>query len=298
MGESRQRELRRGFQPDSACWLTDRSPSRLSALLASHLTADNYSEVLEAARYKSKREVENQIAMLTPRPPVPSVVRKLPALKPTCLVAGAPSANAVTTPVSIGAATKLTPMPYQRGTTLVIAPLAPDRYKFQVTITRETHDKLRKIQDLLRHAVPNGDPAVILDRALTCLLQDLEKRRGVQAARPRGEPPCNARGRHVPAAVRREVWARDEGHCAFVGVDGRCAERGFLEFHHVIPFADGGPTTVDNLQLRCRAHNAYEAREYFGPALFRERPIVYELGPALLCHIRSWTDRSASIRRK
>ena len=58
-------------------------------LLASHLTADNYSEVLEAARHKSKREVEHQIAMLTPMPPVPSVVRKLPAPKPTCLVAGA-----------------------------------------------------------------------------------------------------------------------------------------------------------------------------------------------------------------
>jgi hypothetical protein len=40
----------------------------------------------------------------------------------------------------------------------------------------------------------------------------------------------------------------------------------------VVPFADGGPTTVENLQLRCRAHNQYEARDYFGPMLFRERP--------------------------
>lgn len=56
----------------------------------------------------------------------------------------------------------------------VIAPLAPERYKVQVTISRETHDKLRRVQDLLRHQVPDGDPAVVFDRALTLLLQDLE----------------------------------------------------------------------------------------------------------------------------
>ena len=39
---------------------------------------------------------------------------------------------------------------------------------------------------------------------------------------------------------------------------------GFLEFHHVVPFADGGDTSITNLQLRCRTHNALEARNYFG----------------------------------
>src|SRR5207248_4153749 len=68
--------------------------------------------------------------------------------------------------------------------------------------------------------------------------------------------------------VKREVWARDGGRCAFVGVNGRCTERGFLEYHHVQPFADGGLSVAENLQLRCRAHNAYEAGQWFGP-LFR-----------------------------
>jgi hypothetical protein len=34
---------------------------------------------------------------------------------------------------------------------------------------------------------------------------------------------------------------------------------GFLELHHAVPFAMGGATTVETLELRCRAHNAYEA---------------------------------------
>jgi 5-methylcytosine-specific restriction endonuclease McrA len=70
--------------------------------------------------------------------------------------------------------------------------------------------------------------------------------------------------RCAPASVRRIVWARDEGRCAFIGAAGRCRETGRLELHHVVPFARGGPTSAENLQLRCRAHNAYEAEQEFG----------------------------------
>jgi hypothetical protein len=50
-----------------------------------------------------------------------------------------------------------------------------------------------------------------------------------------------------------------------VGTNGRrCAERGFLEFHHMDPYALGGEATVGNIQLRCRAHNDYESRVWFG----------------------------------
>ena len=52
-------------------------------LLAPHLTADNCSELIAAARYKSKREIELLIAALNPRPAVPTVIRKLPAPPPS-----------------------------------------------------------------------------------------------------------------------------------------------------------------------------------------------------------------------
>ena len=75
--------------------------------------------------------------------------------------------------------------------------------------------------------------------------------------------------------ILRAVWKRDDGRCAFIGTDGRCAERGLLESHQVVPFADGGATTLDNLRLYCRAHNAHEAREYCGALLVRERTVAY-----------------------
>src|SRR5262249_2538534 len=117
------------------------------------------------------------------------------------------------------------------------------------------------------NVVPNGDIAEIFDRALTVLLREVERRKLARTDRTGDVRIANVKSRHVPAAVKREVWARDEGQCSFVGPGGRCQERGFLEFHHVIPFAEGGETSATNLQLRCRAHNAHEAREYFRATL-------------------------------
>jgi hypothetical protein len=141
----------------------------------------------------------------------------------------------------------------------VATPLTPERFKIQFTASREFHDKLRRAQALMRHAIPDGDPAAILERGLDLLLTTVQKRRTGLTERPRAARTSKARSRHIPAAVKREVWRRDNGRCAFVGTHGRCAERAFLEFHHVIPFVDGGAATTANIELRCRAHNAYEA---------------------------------------
>ena len=68
------------------------------------------------------------------------------------------------------------------------------------------------------------------------------------------------------ASVKRAVWARDDGQCSYAGNGGRrCEARGFLEFHHLTPYATGGSASVENITLRCRAHNEYEADRFFAP---------------------------------
>jgi hypothetical protein len=125
---------------------------------------------------------------------------------------------------------------------------------------------LRRAQDLLRHVVPGGDPAIIFERGLTLLLKDLERTKIAATGRPRTGRLSRATSRHIPAEVKRSVWQRDGGRCAFHGRQGRCRETGFLEYHHVVPFAVGGETTAANIELRCRSHNGYEADQYFGRA--------------------------------
>ena len=55
--------------------------------------------------------------------------------------------------------------------------LSPDRYKLQLTIGGDTLEKLRLAKDMLGHAIPSGDEAAILDRALTVLLVELAKKK-------------------------------------------------------------------------------------------------------------------------
>ena len=139
-------------------------------------------------------------------------------------------------------------------------------------LTPENH---LEILDAARH---QGKRAIEAIRALTLLLSDLEKGRLAAAARSRTTRAPTEGSRHIPAAVRRTVWARDGGQCAFVGAEGRCPERGFLEFHHIRPHALGGAAVAENIALRCRAHNLHEAEEYFGrhlPLLVRERQPRY-----------------------
>lgn len=246
-------------------------------LLSPHLTADNHLPVLEAARHKSKREVEQLVAALSPKPDVPSAIRKLPIAKA--------SAVAVTPPVPVPGTAAALPGPTAHDDSapplispprrVAVTPLAPERYKLQLTISRTTRDKLRRIQDLLRHSVPDGDVETIVDKALTLLLDHAERTKLAATPRPRSRTADGSATRHIPAAVKRAVWARDGGRCAFQGTDGRCQETGFLEFHHVVPYAAGGDTSAKNLQLRCRAHNVLEAERWFGLPLVRERCVAW-----------------------
>jgi hypothetical protein len=228
-------------------------------LLAPHLTDDNHRGVLASARHKSKTDIERLVASLHPRPAVPAVIRKQPQPRH---VAGDANLAARTAPVarSRGAVERASVAPAPP----TVVPLAPERYKIQLTISRETHDKLRRVQALARHTIPAGDLAGIFDRAVTLLLDDLERRRCAATSSPRRSRAATDGSRHIPAAVKRAVWRRDDGQCAFVGRSGRCAERGFLEFHHVQPYAVGGAATTANIQLRCQAHNNYEASLFFG----------------------------------
>jgi hypothetical protein len=248
-------------------------------LLARHLTAESHDELIAAASRRSKREVEELIAHRFPKPDTPSSVRKVPERRQTSVSVAPTPAQPVDTPalrIAAAAPTPKLPETASARPTVsthrpAVTPLAADRYEIRFTASTALRDKLKVAQDLLRHAIPSGDVAAIVDRALSELIEAHSRRKMAVVRKP-----AKARAftvgraavddsRHVAAEVKRVVWARDGGRCAFVGASGhRCGERAFLEYHHVVPFAVGGEATVANIQLRCRAHNGYEADVFFG----------------------------------
>jgi hypothetical protein len=233
-------------------------------LLAPALTPANHRRLIESAAHKSKRDVLQLVARRRPLADVPSTIRQLPT-RTASLVLNPPSlseaANGQATP------TEAPVLEIRPPKSPVVVPLSPRRFQVQFTATQETHDLLRRAQDLLRHQIPNGDAGEVIARALKVLVRELEKEKIAAADRPRDGRGTDPRSRHVPAQVKRQVWKRDGGQCAFIAHNGRrCIERGFLEFHHVEPYADGGKATVDNLELRCRAHNGFDADLHFGRA--------------------------------
>jgi hypothetical protein len=239
-------------------------------LLSSHLTAENHQELLAAAAGKSKREVEELLVQYFPRPEVPSLVRKLPAPRalPAPSAATPPpapeAAAAIATAISplAGALLLVPPAPARRP---VLRPLAPDRYEIRFTASAQTREKLRHAQDLLRHAIPSGDLAEVIDRALTVLLKELARKKFAATERPRASRGTAPGSRDIAAKVRRVVGVRDHGTCAFVSKSGRrCNERAFIEFDHIHPHGARGEGTTENVRLLCRTHNAYESERFYG----------------------------------
>jgi 5-methylcytosine-specific restriction endonuclease McrA len=252
------------------------------AKLAPHLTLENRAALLDRAVHRSKREIEELVAELVPRPDAPALMRKLPsARRPTlqlrpdgvavvdaeCGVAGLQAVRSEPRPDRV-----VTPPELRPDAVATVEPLSPARYRVQFTASAQLHDKLERLRALMRSKVPDGDLAAIIEEAVTEKLERLEARRfaKIKDSPSARRDSLSARDtspstRHVPAAVRRAVYARDGGRCRYEDGHGRrCTAREGLELHHRRPFGFGGDHSVHNIALACRAHNRYLAEVDYG----------------------------------
>ena len=258
-------------------------------LLAPLLDETNCEELLSAARFKSKRDVELLLAKRREKPDVPNVIRKLPqpglapepagepaqpSLLPTIPVSGRFN-EMQTSPAPDRGREAVPALPREPTARPTLSQLSANRYKVQLTASQQLHDKLRQAQDLMRHELPNGDLAIVIERAMDLLIAERIKRRFGQCRTPRtprgGASPKRG-SRHIPHDVRRQVFARDGARCSFISTNGkRCEQRGGLELHHEQPFGRGGPATAANIRLLCRAHNQLLAERDYGREFVRQR---------------------------
>jgi len=156
-----------------------------------------------------------------------------------------------------------------------LEPLSANRFGVRFTADAEFCELLERGRGLAAHRLPGGDLLTLLKRGLEAYERELTKERFGGGRTRRGETSnpdarLSRRSRHIPSAVANDVYVRDEGQCTFVSDDGRrCTARCRLELDHVKPWALGGGPTVQNLRLRCSAHNLHHAEQCFGRARIR-----------------------------
>jgi hypothetical protein len=202
-------------------------------LIAKRATPKNGHALIEAATGKTKREVEELLARLFPEADVPTSIRPLgPMSHPAplafttslpALTTAAPPVAITTPPVAASLAPPNAELQVQgvdaSPPTSRAAP-APDRFEIRFTAKADTVAKLKMVQDLLSHAVPDGNVAEVVDRALTALAEELLRRKFAVTNVPRKTPDSPSTA-DEPAAVKRAVHLRDRGRCTYVAKDGR-----------------------------------------------------------------------------
>lgn len=243
--------------------------------LARVMTDENRAEVLPRFFDRSKREAKALAAEIRPADVIPrrEVVTEVPGS-----VAFHPGETAMTRPAGVqapvGADAGVTPGASTRGKpgipqgaptvrSAVAEPLTAELCRLHLTVTRKFLAKLDSARDGQSHAQPGASAGEVIETALDLLLEHQAKRRGAVAnpqANPRPSGPD-----HLPAAVRRAVWDRDQGRCQWpLDSGGHCNSTWQVEVDHVVPRALGGPSTVENCRLLCRSHNDLAARLVYG----------------------------------
>jgi len=237
------------------------------AMVSRYLTDENAVELLAEAERKTSAQVAELVARWFPRPDLPTLVQPL-AWQPQAPV---PTITAQVVPES----SNCQELAARRVESPVIAtrvmPLAPERHGVQFTISQSDRDLLRRAQDLVSPQLPSRDEGEIFVRALRVYVAVLEKRKFALTDEPRKTQLSRSENpRYVPAHVKRAVHRRDGGRCTFVAENGRrCQERAFLEFDHKLEVARGGKATIENVRLRCKAHNQLAAEGSFGEMFMR-----------------------------
>ncbi len=152
--------------------------------------------------------------------------------------------------------------------------------EIKLVVDQECLAVLIRLKEIWSHAMPGATYTAVVKRLALAEVErhdpDLKAQRAAERKARSNTPreaqrevptPAESRtSRHIPATVRHAVWLRDLGRCTFVNeATGECCEsRRFVECDHIRAFALGVEHTIENLRLRCRAHNQRHAIETYG----------------------------------
>jgi hypothetical protein len=227
--------------------------------LAKVMTEENRDVLLPRFFGCSREEAKQLVAELAPAEVVPrrTVVTEVPLLAPVgpAPVGVQPVGRDRTHPGRGVQAAEVT--------RTVVEPMTSTETRMHVTVSPAFMTLLKKARAGQSHVQPGATDEQVLTAALELLIEKQEKRKA-----------------SVPAKVKREVVKRDEGKCQWPVVGGGvCGSTVRLEVDHVVPRGRGGPSTVSNCRILCKAHNLEAARVAYGDDVmdrYARDPVVRE----------------------
>jgi hypothetical protein len=224
------------------------------ALLSKYLSEENHLDLLSEGQGLSKRALLEMLARRFPKADVASHVRALP-VRPGTVAAGP---------------------------TGTLEPLSEARYCLQLSTSHALKEKLELARDLMSHANPSGDIAVVVERGLDLLIAKLQQRRWGQTSQPRkaqrsrSRPletelpqPATEHGSrpHHDTADRKAAKPPPEldrsdrsNHGGAARVDPLLTESPRFESPAPQPEAMGTPLPHPPAASRARSHIAHETR--------------------------------------
>ena len=273
----------RSFPEARAALISRKVTVSALVVLSSWLQKGNVAAWMKAAEGKSKRDLEALVAAKYPQAEQPDHVRNL-GVKTMVVSSAPPQALEVETPKSpdsseSGASMFDTPLEDSAplpvdGGPQQLSPIGPSRVRVGFDAPSALGHLLERMKQLLRHKYPEGKLEDLVREAVEDYLdrKDPERRLARIEAKSKAiempEPDPGDRlptrflrawaaGRYIPAKVKSEVWARDEGRCAWRDKDGLpCGSKDWIEYDHIRPYARGGRSDdARNLRLVCRQHN-------------------------------------------
>ena len=253
----------------------------VAGLLAPVLTESNVEKLLGDCAGMTKRDAEEYLVALRPKPVFAPSIRKTPS-RPA--FTSPPKAPAVHETRNTRPAFRTSPS--------ILEPARPEVFNFRFAADREFKDKFERLAEVLGVENPLQQMTEIMEQALDIALdkKDVKRKRARRLERDAKrtsdipskktrpdeifarEEVEKAKSRYIPSEVRERVHERAGYQCEYRSKDGtRCRSQTGLEIEHQRPFALHHSHDEKFLRLHCAPHNLLNAEKVFGAAFIQEK---------------------------
>jgi hypothetical protein len=240
----------------------DRFSLTVAGLLAPALTEDNVEKLLSDCAGMTKREAEEYLVALRPKPVFAPSIRKT-------------ASPQLTEPQNMA------PRPVPRVSPSILEPARPETFNFRFAADRGFKEKFERLAEVLGVENPLLHMAEIMEKAVDIALDKKDVKR--KLARRLGRKPRkmdNSRqrprpdevSRYIPTRTRERVHERAGYQCEYRAPDGtRCRSRTGLEIEHLLPFALYRSHDEKHMRLYCGPHNRLAAEKVYGAEFIQKK---------------------------